>query len=75
MNGRLPEMSTTDPNSPTARAKASPAPASMAGARLGQDDAPEHTGRGGAERGGRLLGLPVELGQHRLDRAHARREG
>ena len=35
LNGRLPEMSTTDPNSPSARAKPSPAPATIAQRRLG----------------------------------------
>ena len=35
MNGRLPEISTTEPNSPTARAKARPAPASTDGRMLG----------------------------------------
>ena len=34
--GMLPPMSTTEPYSPTARAKASPAPLMMAGARVGR---------------------------------------
>src|SRR5206468_1280995 len=34
--GRLPAIRTTDPNSPTARAKASATPESMAGMRLGR---------------------------------------
>ena len=64
-------MRTTDPYSPTARAKASPAPASTDGRMLGQDHAAEHLAPGGAEGGGGLLGLRIELGQHRLDAADA----
>ena len=36
LNGRLPEMRMIDPYSPTARAKASPAPASTDGSTLGR---------------------------------------
>ena len=36
MNGTLPEISTTEPNSPTARANASAAPESIAGVRFGR---------------------------------------
>ena len=35
LNGRLPVSRTSEPNSPTARANARPAPAMMAGARFG----------------------------------------
>ena len=71
LNGRLPEMSTTEPNSPTARAKARPAPARTDGEDAREDDAAQHLAPAGAEGGGGLLGLRIELGQHRLDAAHA----
>ena len=62
LNGRLPEISTTEPNSPSARAKASAAPARIAGRRFGQDRPGGRSCSGrGAERGGGLLHLPVEL--------------
>ena len=67
-------MSTTEPNSPMARAKASPAPARTEGRRLGRMTRPQHLAPRGAERGSGLLGLRVELGQDRLDAAHAERQ-
>ena len=75
LKGRLPEMRTIEPNSPTARAKASPAPASTDGSTLGRIDAAEHLAPGGAERGGGVLDFGIELGQHRLDAAHAEGQG
>ena len=66
----LPAISTSEPNSPSARAKASPAPPRMAGSRFGKMMRRKIVKRPGAERRGRLLHLPVELEQHRLHGAH-----
>ncbi len=74
MNGRLPEISTSEPNSPTARAKLSATPETIAGASDGQHDPPKHGQRPGAERGGGFLHRAVELEQHRLHRAHDERQ-
>ena len=41
LNGRLPEISTVEPNSLIARANASAVPAAIAGHEVRQDDAPE----------------------------------
>ncbi len=71
LNGMLPEMSTTEPNSPTARAKARPAPASTDGRTLGSRMRAQHLAPGGAEGGRGVLDLRIELGQDRLDAAHA----
>ena len=74
LNGMLPAMSTTEPNSPTARANASAAPERIAGHEVGQDDPPEDRRRARAERHRRLLHLAVELDQHRLHRADDERQ-
>ena len=73
-NGMLPAISTIEPNSPSARANARPAPPRMAGTSVRQDDAAEGRQRRGPERGRRLLRLAVELDQHRLHRAHDERQ-
>ena len=74
LNGRLLEISTIEPYSPSARAKDSAAPESSAGQDRRQDDPPERRQRAGAERGGRLLDVAVEVGQHRLHGAHRERQ-
>jgi hypothetical protein len=69
----LPAIRTTEPNSPTARAKLSAAPERIAGTRLGSTTRRKIvTSR--AQRRGRLLHLAVELHEHRLDRAHDERQ-
>ena len=74
LSGMLPLISTTEPNSPTALAKARLQPLAIAGHERRQDHAPErHEGRG-PERRGRLLGLAVELAQHGLHAAHDERQ-
>ena len=67
MNGWLPEMRTTDPNSPSERANPSAEPDRIAGKRFGKDDPPEGLEGRRAERRGRLFHLEVELEEHRLD--------
>ena len=73
--GRFPDSRTREPNSPIARAKASAAPARIAGVRFGKDDPAEDGQRPGAQRRGGLLHLAVELQQHRLDGADDERQG
>ena len=68
-------MRMIDPYSPTARAKASPAPASTDGSTLGRITRRRTWRRVGTEGGGGVLDLGIELGQHRLDAAHAERQG
>ena len=68
--GMLPAMKTTEPYSPSARAKASAKPVSQAGSEGGQDDAEERLAAAGAEAGRRLLHLGVEALEHGLQGAH-----
>ena len=49
LNGRLPEIRTTEPNSPTARANDSAVPGEDRRRERGQHDPPEHGERSGAE--------------------------
>ena len=72
--GRLPLISTTEPNSPTRAAEREPDAASIAGAQRRQDDPAEDRPRPRAERLGGLLDLALELHQHRLHRAHDERQ-
>ena len=74
-NGRLPESSTSEPYSEIARANDSAAPAAMAGARLGRMIRRRIVTRRGAQRGGGLLDVGLELLEHRLHRAHDERQG
>ena len=73
LNGMLPEMSTTEPNSPMARAKPRPLPVRMAGSRVGRMMRRRMVG-GGAERRGRLLHVAVQLQQDRLHGTHHERQ-
>ena len=75
LNGMLPEIRISEPNSPIARAKASATPARMAGRRFGRMILRKIVSGPGAERGGRLLHVLVELDQHRLHRADDERQG
>ena len=68
--GMLPAMKITEPYSPSARAKASAKPVSSAGSSVGRITAVKRLPAAGAERGGGLLELAVELLEHRLHRAH-----
>ena len=70
----LPLIRTTEPNSPTALAKARLQPLAIAGTSAGRITRRNVTKRRGPERGGRLLGLAVELAQHRLHAAHDERQ-
>ena len=58
--GMLPEMNTTDPYSPTARANASAKPVSHAGKRYGRMTRVSTCAAAGAEARRRLLDLAVE---------------
>ena len=69
--GMLPEMKTTEPYSPSARAKARAKPVSSAGSRRRQDHAARRSASGSAPRlGGGLLDLRVQFLEHGLHRAH-----
>ena len=68
------EIRTTEPNSPTARAKPSAAPETMAGTRLGRMIRRKVVSAGRAERRRGLLHLAVELEQHGLHRPHDERQ-
>ena len=72
--GMLPEMNTTEPYSPTARANASAKPVSQAGIEIRQDDPPQHAEPRRAEAGRRLLDLDVEILDHRLQRPDDERQ-
>ena len=72
--GRLPEISTIAPISPTARANAIVTPERMPGQDVRQDDPAERRELARAERARRLLHLAVELDQHRLHRPHDERQ-
>ena len=71
----LPTIRTSAPISPTARAKASAAPETIAGRSAGSTMRRKVTQVGGAQRRGRLLHLGIELDQHRLHRTHHERQG
>ena len=75
LNGRLPEISTTEPNSPSARAKASAVARQdrRAAGSAGRSAGRSSSRRRPSERG-RLLHLGVELEQHRLHGAHDERQ-
>ena len=66
LKGRFPEMSTTEPNSPIARANASATPGQDGREQVRKDDVAERREGAGPQRGGGLLHLAVELEQHRL---------
>ena len=72
--GRLPAMKMTEPYSPTARAKASATPVSHAGSIGRKDHAPECLRARGAEAGRRFFEFLLEIGEHRLHRAHDERQ-
>ena len=74
LNGRLPLISTIEPNSPTARPNASPTPARIAGRSAGRMIRRKIVDGLGAERRGGLLDLAVERHQHGLHRAHDERQ-
>ena len=74
LNGTLPEISTTEPNSPIARAKPSAVPVEHRGRQVRQDDPAQDRDGRRAERGGRLLHVAVELEQHRLHGADDERQ-
>ena len=74
LNGRLPEISTVEPNSLIARANASAVPAEIAGTRLGSTIRRKVVHRPAPERRRGLLHLRVELEQHRLHGAHHERQ-
>ena len=75
MNGMLPEIRTSEPNSPIERAKASAIPERIAGRQVREDDPPEGRQRAGAERRGGLLHVLIELEQDRLHRPDHERQG
>ena len=70
----LPEMKTTEPYSPMARAKASAKPVSSAGSDGGKDHPGEGLPAARAEAGRGLLDLDLEIVEHRLHRAHHERQ-
>ena len=72
LNGMLPEMSTIEPNSPMARAKARPAPVRIAGSSVGSTMRRRIVERRRAEGRGGLLHVQVQLEQHGLDGADRR---
>ena len=74
LNVQLPEISTTEPYSPIARAKASAAPDTTAGRICGSTMRRNTVERRRAERGGGLLGVAVQVDQHRLHGAHHERQ-
>ena len=74
MYGRLPEMITSEPISPTARANASATPERIPGRMFGSTTRRKTVELGRAEGARRLLHLGVELEEHRLDRAHDERQ-
>ena len=72
--GMLPEMNTTDPYSPTARANASAKPVSHAGNRYGRITRVTTLLAARAEAGRRFLDLDVEVLDDRLQRADDERQ-
>ncbi len=66
----FPEMKTTEPYSPRARAKARAKPVSQAGAIAGRTTRRKVCSAARAQAGGRLLDLGVERLEHRLQRPH-----
>ena len=73
--GMLPEMKTTEPYSPSARANASAKPVSSAGQQRRQDHARERLPAARAEAGRGLLDLAVEVLEHRLHACGRRTAG
>ena len=74
--GMLPEMKTTEPYSPSARAKARAKPVSSAGQSARQEHPAERSASAArAEAGRRLLDLAVEVLEHRLHACAPRRAG
>ena len=74
LNGRLPVISTSEPNSPTARANASADAGEDRRAEAGRMTRRKVVKLRGPERRGRLLHLPVELDQDRLHRPDDERQ-
>ncbi len=72
--GRLPAMKMIEPYSPTARAKASAKPVSIAGISDGRITRQHRVPAVGAQARRRLLDFGVEIDQHRLHRAHHERQ-
>ena len=72
--GMLPEMKTTEPYSPSARAKARAKPVSNAGQRAPAGSRGEGLPAARAEARRGLLDLGVEALEHRLHRAHDERQ-
>ena len=70
----LPEMNTTEPYSPTARANASAKPVASAGQSDREQHAPERVPAAGAEARRGLLELGLEVLEHGLHRAHHERQ-
>ena len=70
----LPAMKTTEPYSPSARAKASAKPVSSAGAIAGSSTRRNVCQPARAQAGRRLLDLRVEVLEHRLHGAHDERQ-
>ena len=74
LNGRLPAIRITAPNSPIARANASATPERSAGKRCGKTMRRRIVKTARAERRGSFLHLAVELDQHRLHGADDERQ-
>ncbi len=72
--GMFPEISTTEPNSPTARAKRETAAGQDRRQQRRQDDPPQDRALVRAEGGRGFLHVPIELEQHRLDGADHERQ-
>ena len=72
--GMLPEMKTTEPYSPSARAKASAKPVSSAGTSAGAITRREGLQAAGAERRRGLFEFRIQILEHRLHGAHDERQ-
>ena len=72
--GMLPEMNTTEPYSPMARANDSAKPVSQAGKEIRQDDPRDHVDAVGPEARRRLLDLRIEVLDDRLQRPDHERQ-
>ena len=72
--GMLPEMKTTEPYSPSARAKARAKPVSNAGQISGRMTRAKVVSRPAPERGRGLLDLGIEILEHRLHGADDKRQ-
>ena len=74
LRGMLLEMKITEPYSPTARANASANPVMTVGKKRRCNDADKCAQPPGAQRRGHFLDLPLHAFQHRLQRAHHKRQ-